>query len=154
MTTPLTPDALAAALVQHVTIERAAKALGVTRAWLYKRPDLRAVLLEYKASRPKRGASRKLGAHEVTLPVETLAALDARCAARAVKVGPKRATRSAVARDTLTAAVGRPLPPPEPASGGTQVWLDLGDAWHAIGRQLGTDDAHAIADVARALLRG
>lgn len=148
----LTADDVRAALEQHKTVDRVAKALNVTRAWLYKRPDLRAVLLEYKAARPKRGPQRKLGEHRIVIPDDALERLDARCAVRAAEVGPRRASRSAVARELVEAASLQPLPPPLPPSGYAKIPLDLGPAWTALAAHLGTDDPSAVADVVRAIL--
>lgn len=149
----VTPDALRAALATHPTVRAACLAAGCSLQRACQRPDLRAVLVEHKASRPAplpRDASRHLGRHGIALPASTVQQIDAARARLVPLVGARAASRSAVARAMLATHPG-PLPAPEDASGEVQ-WLDLGAAWDDVGRAAGTDDPHQIAGIVRAML--
>ena len=149
----VTPEALRAALATHPTVRAACLAAGCSLQWASKRPDLRAVLAEHKASRPAplpRDASRHLGRHGIALPPETLKQIDAARARLVPLVGVRAASRSAVARAMLATHDG-PLPAPEDASGEVQ-WLDLGETWERVGEAAETSDPHQIAGIVRAML--
>ena len=157
-----TPDQLRAALREHLRPADAFKVLGTTKAGVYLKkngehthPELVAILREHAAVAAEqlpRDAQRKVGKHLLALPPEILAGLDAVAAEEARRVGPKRASRSAVARRLIEAALQRPLPPPMPGDRAMKVTLDLGPAWDRLGAQLGTEDQQTIAGVVRAIL--
>ena len=157
-----TPDQLRAALREHLRPADAFKVLGTTKAGVYLKkngehthPELVSILREHAAAHREelpRDAQRKAGKHLLALPPEILAGLDAVAAEEARWVGPKRASRSAVARRLIEAALQRPLPPPMPGDRAMKVTLDLGPAWDRLGAQLGTEDQQTIAGVVRAIL--
>jgi len=152
----VTPDALRAALASgiHPTVRAACLAAGCSLQWASKKPELRAVLAEHKASRPAplpRDASRHLGRHKVILPDATVRHLDALRAKMAPRVGPAAASRSAVARSLLAVALTGPLPEPAPVDG-LAYFLDLGPLWDMVGAAAGTSDPREIAGIVRAIL--
>ena len=150
----VTPEALRAALATHPTVRAACLAAGCSLQWASKRPDLRAVLAEHKASRPAplpRDASRHLGRHKVILPDATARHLDALRAKMVPRVGPAAASRSAAARGLLAVALTGPLPGPDPVEG-LAYFLDLGPLWDMVGAAAGTSDPREIAGVVRAML--
>ena len=149
----VTPDALRAALATHPTVRAACLAAGCSLQWASKKPELRAVLAEHKASRPAplpRDASRHLGRHGIALPASTVQQIDAARSRLVPLVGARAASRSAVARAMLATFDG-PLPAPDDSPGEVQ-WLDLGAAWADVGKAAGTDDPHQIAGIVRAML--
>ena len=150
----VTPEALRAALAEHPTVRAACLAAGCSLQRACQRADLRAVLAEHRASRPAplpRDASRHLGRHKVILPDATARHLDALRAKMAPRVGPAAASRSAVARGLLAAALTGPLPEPAPVDG-LAYFLDLGPLWDEVGAAAGTSDPREIAGVVRAML--
>ena len=158
-----TPDQLRAALREHPRPADAFKALGVTKQGVYfkrkdgtyQHPELVAILREHAAAAAEqlpRDAQRKVGKHFLALPPEILAGLDAVAAEEARRVGPKRASRSAVARRLVEDALQGPLPSPVSGDRAMKVTLDLGPAWDRLGAQLGTEDPRTIAGVVRAIL--
>lgn len=158
----ITPEALAAALAaREGNVRLAAADLGVTRAWIYKAPELKAVLEAHREAAGPRAApgrpttgrdTSRSGQHDIALSPAALAQLDARAAARASVVGPKAASRSSAARELVEAALRGPLPPPEPAGRWRKVKLDLGPAWDALAAHLETNDPQEVAGVVRAIL--
>lgn len=158
-----TSEQLRDALRKHPRPADAFKALGVTKAGVYfkrkdgnyQHPELVAILREHAAAQADnlpRDAQRKVGKHLLALPAETVAGLDARASTWAQTVGPKRATRSAVARQLLEDALQGPLPPPAPGDRAMKVTLDLGPVWGRLAAELGTEDPQAIAGVVRVIL--
>ncbi len=123
-----------AALTAHGTVRGACDACGISlQAVLARRadgspshPDLLAILNAYAAQRSG-GAKVIVRVH---LPPATLARLDRFVAGRE-GLGRYRQSRSAVARDMVTAALKGPLPEPLPEAG-DEVALSLGDAWRAL----------------------
>jgi hypothetical protein len=149
----VTPEALRAALATHPTVRAACLAAGCSLQWASKKPELRAVLAEHRASRPAplpRDASRHLGRHGIALPAETVQRIDAARARLVPLVGARAASRSAVARAMLATFDG-PLPAPDDSPGEVQ-WLDLGAAWDDVGKAAETDDPRQIAGIVRAML--
>ena len=149
-----TPEQLRAALRDHPRPADAFAACGTTKAGVYLKrdgqhthPELVAILRKHAAAgRLPRDGQRKAGKHLLALPPETVARLDALAAGR------PRASRSAVARELLAAALLGPLPDPLPGDRAMKVTLDLGPVWPALAARLGTDDPQTIAGVVRAIL--
>lgn len=124
-----------AALAAHGTVRGACDACGFSLQALRKRradgsfahPDLVAVTDAHNAARAAHGEKFVVWVH---LPLATLTRLDRHVAGRA-HLGRWKASRSAVARDMVTAALQGPLPEPLPEAG-ERVALSLGDAWRRL----------------------
>lgn len=124
-----------AALTAHGTVRGACDACGFSLQALRKRradgsfahPELVAVTEAHNAARAAHGEKLVVWVH---LPATTLVRLDRYVAGRA-HLGAWKASRSAVARDMVTAALRGPLPAPLPDEG-EKVALSLGDAWRAL----------------------
>lgn len=142
----ITPAALLAALETARNVRGAATLLGVTRAWVYKAPELKAVVETWQA-RPR---APRVQLH-VALPPETQAALDELAAERAAAAARSKPDLRRTVIALVEEALRGPLPPPEPASGTTRK-LDLGPAWPALLAAAGDHD-RAIG-VLRAILGG
>lgn len=150
----VTPEAFAAALCDHPRIADAARACGITKTWVYQRPDLRAIAQAHVAAgRRPRNAARQLGCHGIALSADVLARIDAYRAEMARRVGPARASRAAAVREIVAAALRRrePLPRPTDAEGEVIV-LDLGEVWDKVGHRSGTTEPQRIAGIVRAIL--
>lgn len=124
-----------AALTAHGTVRGACDACGFSLQALRKRrtdgsfahPELVAVTDAHNAARQAHGEKLVVWVH---LPATTLTRLDRYVAGRA-HLGAWKTSRSAVARDMVTAALRGPLPAPLPDEG-EKVALSLGDAWRAL----------------------
>lgn len=156
-----TPEQLRAALREHVRVKPACAALGTTLAGIrckradrtFLHPELVAVIDAHTAAqRLPRDKDRKAGRHTLALPPPIRKRLTVLCAARAAVVGPKRASRSAIARLLIDAALRGPLPAPLPGDGGLLVDLDLGPSWERLAAALDTTDPETIAGHVRAIL--
>ncbi len=124
-----------AALAAHGTVRGACDACNFSLQALRKRrtdgsfahPELVAITEAHNAARQAHGEKRIVWVH---LPPATITRLDWHVAERA-HLGAWKASRSAVARDMVTAALKGPLPAPLPEAG-EKVALSLGDAWRAL----------------------
>jgi len=148
----VTAAAFAAALQTHPRVADAARAVGLSKARVYQRADLKALAQAHVAAERKpRNAARQLGCHSLALSHAILDRLDAYRAIMARRLGPARASRSAAVRAILAAALGGPLPEPLPAEGDVIV-LDLGDVWDKVASAIGDDTPPHVAGAIRGAL--
>lgn len=129
-----------AALAAHGTVRGACDACGFSLQALRKRrtdgsfahPELVAVTDAHNAARQAHGEKRIVWVH---LPLWIIVRLDRYVACRA-HLGAWKASRSAVARDMVTAALRGPLPEWMPEAG-EKVALSLGNTWRALQKHVG-----------------
>jgi hypothetical protein len=136
----------------HIRIADAARAVGLSKARVYQREDLKALAQAHVAAERKpRNAARQLGCHSLALSHAILDRLDAYRAIMARRLGPARASRSAAVRAILAAALVGPLPEPLPAEGDVVV-LDLGDVWDKVAAVIGDGTPSSVAAAIRGIL--
>lgn len=136
----------------HIRIADAARAVGLSKARVYQREDLKALAQAHVAAERKpRNKARQLGCHSLALPRAILDRVDAYRADMARRLGPARASRSAAVRAILAVALGGPLPGPLPAEGKVIV-LDLGDVWDKVAAAIGDDTPSSVAGAIRGIL--